>query len=669
MDNGTDTGTGTTATAPPPPAPAGSSTTPPTSSTTPAPVIPAAQRAQSSAAQLAPQLAGLSTTAPAAAPQAPTVLQPIKRHGLAGVMDEVSRWLSGTQGTNYYIDQDGNRYVQHPPTTPAQRWRQVGLEAALGAAKGLAAGQGPGGRARAASAGLQGGLELAQKQQQQNRQDAEQDYARQRQAKIDKANLQIQQARIYQLNLENSRTQRELTEDAVKFQDYQTDRLKAMGAYPIGNGRVFTSNDWHEAAKDYPALLTDHFGNANIQPVEVADPKDPTKSIGSQLWVIPPDRMNEPVPEGTKFPTLQRSAEHPEGQTVWKTANPGTTQRQLQSYINAYDLAQKEQLVTREQAAKTQTEEVTAAHAGTKATLEEQATRARIAESRAATEEHLQTAAAKKTEAGLVAGGPNAAIDTTKDAPGTPTPAKNEAYLSTLPPALQNQIRGIANGDVKLPPASMRSKEGFALRNMVMNYDPTYTDARYETKMNFKTKGDSETLKSLSTALAHTENALQHSTELGTWPVGAPTPKASAYYEEMALLTDEMGKLVKGGAITNGQYEELKKGMDSPFQSTRNATINEATKLMGGRVAAMFQKYRAGAGEDIPLTTYFDPETQGRLQRYGMTPATGGGGAGAAQLPGQGKTFNPSAWKAANPNGDVNAATALARQQGYTIGR
>ena len=40
---------------------------------------------------------------------------------------------------------------------------------------------------------------------------------------------------------------------------------------------------------------------------------------------------------------------------------------------------------------------------------------------------------------------------------------------------------------------------------MVFNYDPTYTDARYDTKMNFKTKGDAQNLQSLSTGLEHLE--------------------------------------------------------------------------------------------------------------------------------------------------------------------
>jgi hypothetical protein len=72
--------------------------------------------------------------------------------------------------------------------------------------------------------------------------------------------------------------------------------------------------------------------------------------------------------------------------------------------------------------------------------------------------------------------------------------------------------------------------------------------------------------------------------------------------------------------------------------------LTELTTLLGGKVGGVFQKYKAGAGSDLPVEEFFDQPTQERLKRYGVIqappaadttapPTTNGGGAPAKAIP------------------------------------
>jgi hypothetical protein len=193
-----------------------------------------------------------------------------------------------------------------------------------------------------------------------------------------------------------------------------------------------------------------------------------------------------------------------------------------------------------------------------------------------------------------------------------------EAFLQTLNPNIANQIKAIANGDVKMPPA--RSGQGLALRNAVLNYDPTFTDSRYDTKQNFKTKGDAQNIVQLTTALDHATNALQNSKEVGFAPLlGANATAADARYnQDVKLFTQEAGKLIKNGVISEHEYQDLKDALTSRRQGIRDAALNETLKLMGGKVEGLMQKYKTGAGQDLPIEQYFDKPTQQRMQKLGI---------------------------------------------------
>lgn len=315
----TGTATATTMSAPPP----DTSSVPPTSdpaSHSPNEAMASAAKPATAEVNQAWQTAHGTNPEPVLAPQgqaAPVVLQPLTRHGIAGVMDSIGKFLAGTQGSEVYYDQDGNRYIQHPPQTHAQQWAQVGLNALQGAARGLAAGQGPGGPGKALFASVQGGISDRLKADQLKDEDARKDWAMQRQAKLDKATMQIQQMRIAEMSLSHDRQEFEFTEAKKNFADQQQDRYKAMGGHAIPG--YYHSDDFHEIKKVAPNVWNDHFEHANIMPVQTAQ--------GTQFWEIPPDRLDAPVAPHTKIPVWVPDDSKQYGHTVDQELPEGSTVR------------------------------------------------------------------------------------------------------------------------------------------------------------------------------------------------------------------------------------------------------------------------------------------------------------------------------------------------------
>jgi hypothetical protein len=179
------------------------------------------------------------------------------------------------------------------------------------------------------------------------------------------------------------------------------------------------------------------------------------------------------------------------------------------------------------------------------------------------------------------------------------------------------RLTAIAKGD--LPPVPPRSKSYAADMDALLSIDPTYTESRYDTIRKFKTGGDSNSLVTMTTALAHLDRATQSSANLGTSPTQALniTPAQHRYSADVDLLTGEIGKLVKAGVVSEGESNRLTGNLKSMSQSNRDAALDELKDLMAGKVEALAQKYKAGTGRDIPVSM-FDATTQQRMKKYGV---------------------------------------------------
>ena len=208
----------------------------------------------------------------------------------------------------------------------------------------------------------------------------------------------------------------------------------------------------------------------------------------------------------------------------------------------------------------------------------------------------------------------------------------------------------IANGDLPMP--TPRSAGYQKTADSVLALDPTYTEARYLTKKNFKEGQDANNIVSIATVLGHLDSAQNNSKVLGFSPTHSLNWTAAQvrYNEDAGLLTDEMGKLVKGGAITVDESHRLLSNVTSARQSVRDAGIDELKDLMGSRFQGIRQKYRNGANQELPVEM-FDQPTQKRLVDQKLISASTGSSptpppapaappAPAHGVPDLGSTFN-----------------------------
>ena len=576
---------------------------------------------------------GPSQSAVAGVPQPPNPEVEREYHmgWLHSVLDKVGTALGGGETVHVTKDADGNVTMTRDPATTGEKWGRIAQAALSGAGAGFANSTGPNAPAAAAAAGIQAGAQQGQQERQQAQQEA-----------TAEQQLQLRNAQKALVQQQVAANAFKMHEQGIALTDAQSDRANQVQGWILSNpsnkkvGDFSSMQDVMDYENTHGGLIQGHT-NGSFHTEVMGDGKVRLFTV-DQGWL---DQKND------KDVTVKR-------------LEPGDTAdapMQLKDYtIPAGTMTNREIAQFQEaQTARISKYQLDISGQEEKATAAKEATaqRAEAARDRAMyqgtmtqiAQENAETRRLMANNAGG-AGAPGGALH-------------GDAYLATIPENQRAQVKSIANGDAKMP-SGARSGSVQALRNMVFNYDPTYSDARYDTKMNFKTKGDAQNLQSLSTGLEHLERATTNSTALGISPSELTgrnlSGTAAAYNDDIKLFSQEAGKLIKNGVLGEKEYNDLKSSFTSPIPSIRAASLKEMTNLLAGRVAAGFQKYKTGAKQDLPVNEFFDQPTQQRLQRYGMTQ----------QAPDT-HTFNAGAWKQAHPNEDVKAAIAQAQQQGYTV--
>ena len=558
-------------------------------------------------------------------------------------MDEVGKFLDGNQGAEVYYDQDGNKYIQHPPQSNAQRWARVGVEALTGAARGLQGGRGRGGAAGALSASVMGSVNDRLNADAQKDEDARKDWAMARQAKIDKATLQFQQAKLTEMALQHDRLGYEYTREKQLAAEQDADRYKAMGGHAIPG--YYHSYNIQDVKKEQPTFWSDHFNNANIMPVDTEK--------GVQFWEIPPDRLAAPLPAHTKG-QLWVDDNSPAGGHEENPEMPeGSTEMQLEQMRGKFKLDQGAALAHRQQVAATTDAEV-------KAQFAPQTAQADLEDKKAGTREKRATADLAEQKAQNLRATGSEDVNAQAALNETPVNGVRQNYLASLPAGDQPLVRAIGEGrktDINISRSPAMQKLAKEVNIAYPGYDFTRAPDYAATRKAFTSGKPSDGINAINTAMMHMQMMYDNANWLTTMPlVGTAerlmgNQKATDLRDSKTALVDELGKAYKAGALTDKDMETWGDRINawSPMETKANA--KSFIKLLSGKLEGYKNQWATGAPPAaVSPITIFGPGAQASYQHImGVPYQEAGGGVVTYNYNGTPITFSDQAaldaWK------------------------
>jgi hypothetical protein len=570
--------------------------------------------------QWTPPQPGQVDTAQSPQPDAEIAAGAVHQNWLARILDSVGTILGGDKTIVATKHPDGSVSVEHNPSTTGEKWGRIAQAALGGAARGMAVGQGPGGAGKAFAAGGLAGLQAPQ----QALDAANKEAASMNAQQLATANIALTHQKLVGQMLDDRAAGLTLGSTEASLLQQTADAIakgpntKDLGTFTDMPGimKALNSNPDAMAGLTNQALkvipTADDKGNVQLHAYLVDRGADNRKNdqIERALYTDVDPKTGEPTlksrdinPQSQPLVQIRQAqqtaiAQYFDMHNKWRTAESTANKKEAPPAPKSAEEAQGMAAVETDPVVK---QKLLDAVPGLQ----------RLA--------IQQKEAGRAPAAGGLLGGSGAAA-----AGGT----TGDDYLkAAVDPSMWNQVRSIANGDVKMPTAGNRGANQ-ALRNAVLNFDPTYTDARYQTKLDFKTKGDSDSIKQLSTVLAHADNALGISQKLGNSPslvVGRDlSGDAATYNTAVNFFTGEAGKLAMGGIVGKDEADKISSHLTSPIQSIRDSALKEVLDLTGGKVGAIVQKYRAGAGQELPAHEFFDQPTQNLLKRFNIiNPAAG----------------------------------------------
>lgn len=551
----------------------------------------------------------------------PAVLVPQKRTGLAGIVDEFRDAVAGKTTPTTYIDPDtGAKYIRHPYLTGKQQWARIGADALRGAAAGLANGQGPGGPERAAAAGIQTGLDAKQKMFDEQDQAAQKDYENQRQAKLDRANDQINTAKLVAAQLANTRMQVDGTHEDIDWSEKRQQQLHDSGARLVGYAQN-VSDLARIQREDEQDLLKNHF-HANTY-ITVPQYNSDGTAAGIAIYAKAPGWGDQLADKGTTIPIWVPPAK-PGDPPTRKDVTPTVpmTNDQVQSYQNLYDKQQaewaKNQAEVKQKAAQADQESTAATKNKAQTTEANANTRKTDAET-------------KNIQSGLSPdGGPSRAgsggapIDSNAAIQEQPVNGVRQKFLSSLPGGDQAIVREIGEGRGEALSSYALARPGspgYRIRQEVdlayPGYDWTRAKDYEKTRANFTSGKQADAINALNAAMMHMGVMYDNADWLTTTPIigyaerKAGDQRAIDEKDAKTALVDELGKAYKAGALT---IEDKKSWSDrinawGPQETKGNAKA--FIKLLNGKLQASENEWRNGAPPAaVPPIQFMGPAAQ-----------------------------------------------------------
>lgn len=515
------------------------------------------------AAQPTPGAPPAAPAAPVAAVAGPTVVQPVKRGGLAGIVDEFRDAVAGTTSSKVYTDSDGNKYIKHPELTHGQQWLRIAATAAGGAAAGAAVGQGPGGAQRGAAAGLR----FEQQQEDRQRQQEQDQSEEVKQAQLEKFNSVKLKHAIAANEFELQRAKVQATQSDITFSQGQIDREQKLGSSDLG---VFKDVADLARVKEQAPEFWKHAYDNNI--VAIPEFNDKGERTGIHLFMRTPGVGTQLVEPGTSIKVYQPGKGPDDPPTmVDQVPSVPMTQNQKDAYDNAavtrVQQWTKDKAARDFQAAKTAHETASAAKEG------------------ADTIKAGADTAKAQAETAKIKG------ETSGKAPGD-TALSGEAYLATIPSEQAALVRELHAG--KFAPSRIdyligrgQGKDSKNILAALAQAYPGEVDtsklsaypAVYKEFTSTKGKTAGAAINQGGTALTHLNDLLELNTIMSHNPL---SKDYTAYMDKAETVASELAQFYGNTALP--AIAGIKKSLTTTLPGHREAAIRTQAHSMGQKM-------------------------------------------------------------------------------------
>lgn len=310
-------------------------------------------------------------------------------------------------------------------------------------------------------------------------------------------------------------------------------------------------------------------------------------------------------------------------------------------------LAEQDKTATRANASK---QAATAAAAQTESARANKAREAQAAATLAESKRHNQEAEAAANPFGSVVAPAGAVAPNGQVAPPRPT---GDAFLQTLPPQLQGQVKMLAEGKLAIPSGqALRTPYWQQLLQAANQYDPSLDQAsapaRFKTRAAFSAGGtEAKTINNLNTAIGHAGTLLDqiggvagHSIPIIGTAVNAGENYISQHsgHPGVMLFKDTAGKLAQELTAvyrnSGGAEKDVVRGLESldvnASDDQKKAVLGNAVDLLQSKMDALGDQYNRGMGttkDPLELLNSHAQATFRKLRSGGQPEQAGASGA------------------------------------------
>jgi hypothetical protein len=213
---------------------------------------------------------------------------------------------------------------------------------------------------------------------------------------------------------------------------------------------------------------------------------------------------------------------------------------------------------------------------------------------------------------------------------GGPT---GEAFLQTMPKALADQVKALAEGRMAFPAGfALKSPYWQAMISRVAQYDPSFDavnyNARSKTRNAFTAGKEAQSVNALNTAIGHLGEMADAGEALhqGNMPLvnGFVNKMATAFGDPAMTnfnavrdrVVDEVTRLYRG---TGGAEADIKRGLEnftaSASPAQRKGAIAETIHLMQSKMDALEDQYKQGMGTTSQGLSLLNPKAKATIQK------------------------------------------------------